>query len=195
MSPTGRKSKRSRKSFATILVHWFSALLVILMFASAWSKQLLDDEIVIGKQLITLHKQMGILILFLLLVRLLARKANQKNTAQNDLPPLLFWAGQSSHLLLYSALFVLPLLGWAMSNASGHVVTFLGLIPLPNIVAINAEMAEKLHDWHEIISWALGGLIILHISAALWHHFIRKDHVLTSMVPWLQKKHPDSRQL
>jgi cytochrome b561 len=186
-----QRSKPKKKSFVTILVHWFSAILVFSMFASIWSRQFLDEDMPAGKQLLALHKQMGILILCLLLVRLLARQMNPKNTYPKDLPRILFWAGQANHFLLYLTLLVMPLLGWGISNASGHAVIFLGFIPLPTIVAVDTQMAETLHDWHEIISWVLLGLLILHISAALWHHFVRKDQTLAAIVPWLQRKQPN----
>jgi cytochrome b561 len=182
-----RKKSASDKSHGMIAVHWVSALLVFLTFSLAWGKEFFDEETNIWKQFMGLHKQIGIVILILLVARLVIRFKKQSNLNQNSMPSLLLWAGRCGHFLLYVSLLTMPLLGWAMSNARGRAVTLFGVLPLPSLATINLEKADFFQDWHTRISWMLCALIVVHILAALWHHFIRKDDVLISVLPWLRK--------
>ncbi len=47
----------------------------------------------------------------------------------------------------------------------------------------NADLFIALHEVHENAAWLLAGLISLHAGAALFHHFIREDDVMKSMLP------------
>ena len=59
----------------------------------------------------------------------------------------------------------------------------LGLVPLPDFVPVNADLAELIKPWHEISAYALAALVVLHVAAALKHHFIDRDGLLARMLP------------
>jgi cytochrome b561 len=96
--------------------------------------------------------------------------------------------GTLSHLALYALLVLLPVLGWAMTNAQGHAVTLWGVLPLPELVAIDPDWADTFQEWHEQAGVALLLLVALHAAAALFHHHVLKDDVLTGMLPALHKR-------
>lgn len=168
-----------------IALHWLSALLVVGMFSSAWWRNAIDEALPLSAQLLVLHKQIGILVLALLAWRFVVRLFH-KQSAQS-LPKLLVWTAHFGHAMLYLTLLAMPLLGWAMSNAMGHPVTLLGFMPLPDWVGIDPDLADTLQEWHETGAWILIALIVMHLAAALWHHFFRKDETLVSMAPWLRQ--------
>ena len=87
-----------------------------------------------------------------------------------------------THAALYAALLALPLLGWALSDAAGKPPHLFGLA-LPALVAEDDDLADRLLAWHQDLAWVLLALVSLHIAAALWHHFIRRDDVLRAMWP------------
>jgi cytochrome b561 len=87
-----------------------------------------------------------------------------------------------THLALYALLLALPVLGWAMSSASGTPVHFFGLT-LPPILGEDDDLADTLQVWHVNAAWALLVLATVHVAAALWHHFVRRDRTLRMMLP------------
>ncbi len=59
-----------------------------------------------------------------------------------------------------------------------------GLIPLPDWVPRDRELAEALKPWHGALSYALIALVALHVAAALKHHLVDRDGLLHRMRPW-----------
>jgi cytochrome b561 len=84
---------------------------------------------------------------------------------------------------MYLLFFAVPLLGWAHSSAKGFPIVWFGVLPLPDLVAPNPELAERIKPLHGLSAWALIGLVGLHIGAALKHQFIDRDGLLTRMRP------------
>lgn len=136
------------------------------------------------------HKSTGLLILGLVVARLLWRWANKTPTLPNAMPGILKAGARIIHALLYLVLFALPLSGWIMSTAAGRIPTFYGLItiPFPGIEP-NKQLAENALDAHEILVFIFLSLLVLHVLAALKHHFIDHDDILRRMLPekWQKK--------
>jgi cytochrome b561 len=42
---------------------------------------------------------------------------------------------------------------------------------------------EQLEEAHEILFNVLVGLALLHVAAALVHHFVKRDNILRRMLP------------
>ncbi len=175
-------SKPARQSSPTIAIHWLSALAVVLAFTTVWSRDFIDDD-ALSALLLGTHRQLGLFVLLLWFVRLLVRWSHTPPDQAQGTPLLMRWAAAGAHVMLYGVLLAMPLLGWAMTNAQGHVARLANLVPLPLLVSINPDLADTLQDWHEWTAWCLLGLILLHVLAALWHHVIRRDGVLAAMLP------------
>lgn len=162
------------------VLHWITAACVIVVAGLA----LIRDETagrVARQWLLEGHRHVGLLILALALVRIGLRVRLGK------LPPivhsrLLRVAAQCTHAALYATLLAMPLIGWALSDAEGKPVHLLGL-SLPALVAEDEDLADRLLVWHQDVAWALLALVSLHVAAALWHHFVKRDGVLRSMWP------------
>ncbi|MEG2630708.1 MAG: cytochrome b/b6 domain-containing protein, partial [Comamonas sp.] len=60
---------------------------------------------------------------------------------------------------------------------------FLGLVPLPDWVPVSASLAEAIKPLHQWSAYALAGLIVLHVAAALKHQLIDRDGLLLRMLP------------
>jgi thiosulfate reductase cytochrome b subunit len=82
----------------------------------------------------------------------------------------------------------LPVLGWVTANAYGQTLRLFGLLPLPTLIERDREFGYGLQDWHVDAAWLLLTLVLGHVVAALWHHYIRRDNVLRSMQPYVRRR-------
>jgi cytochrome b561 len=167
---------------ATILLHWATVLAVVIAVAAIYARELTEDK---GLRilLLDLHRQLGLLIIIGLVLRLVVRYVKGFADHAGEMHALLRWAALLTHVALYAALLAIPLLGWAASNAHDIKLNLFGLIPLPNLVKADSDFADTLDDYHKWAAWAAGVLVLMHAAAALWHHYVRKDAVLTAMLP------------
>jgi cytochrome b561 len=171
-----------RHSRATVFLHWSTLLLIALSGVAIFGRELVDDKAVQG-MLMNLHRQAGLLVFLLLFLRLMVRVWPATPRVDHRLPFFLRLMAVASHGLIYLLLAGLPLMGWALSNARGVDVAFLGWMPLPGLVNTDPDLADTLADAHEWAAWGLYALVALHASAALWHHYVRRDQVLRALLP------------
>ena len=173
---------RQTSSFtlAARLLHWLMALLVIAMlFIGAGMVASVSER---HEWLIHLHKPLGVAILLLVIVRLFVRFSTRQPPLPADLPGWQVLAAKASHGLLYALMLILPVLGWAMISAAGDPVT-LGIgVQLPAIVPANATLFAFLRKAHGYLAYLLFLTVLLHLAAALFHGWVRRDGVLQSML-------------
>ena len=167
---------------SAIFLHWFMALALTANFLLG----LTMSDLALSPQKLQFyswHKWAGITLLGLVTLRLIWRAMNRPPT----LLPGPVWqlrTAKFSHALLYVLMFAIPLSGWLMSSAGGFTVTYLGILPLPDLVSKNKALFELLKETHEILNFSLLGVVALHALAALKHHFIDRDASLYRMLPW-----------
>lgn len=176
--------KNTVESYGTIAkaFHWTIALLVIFMLCLGFWMG--TQQPPFKFQLYGLHKSVGALILSLGVLRLLWRVANPVPALPADFSPLLRFLVHLGHWGLYAMFIAMPLIGWGMSSAGGHPVSFFGLFTLPPLVAENKELSSLLNTAHFWGAWLFIAMIAAHVLAALYHHFIRKDNILRRMLPY-----------
>ena len=89
-----------------------------------------------------------------------------------------------SHRLLYLLTFATATIGWLMSGTFEHPLEpkVLGLLPMPQLLSAGSPYHEFLTEMHETLTFALVGLVCVHVAAALYHHFVLRDSVLRRMV-------------
>lgn len=163
----------------SMLFHWMMGGAIIALLVIGW---LMGNMPALGKfWWYGLHKSIGFLILILLPVRLYWRSINV--TPENTSVPLLRCAARLNVVLLYILMFTMALSGFVMSDAGGHGINLFNVLPVPLLFAKNPDMAKISHTIHVWAPFALAGLIGLHVFAAMYHHFVKRDHTLTSMLP------------
>lgn len=167
-----------------IAAHWLTAGCIVLAVAAVLLREAVDDKSLRALLLAT-HRQAGLTVVILLVLRLVARFANagKEPGASTALSPLLRRLATATHWVLYAALLGLPLLGLALSDARGQHPSWMGLLPVPTLSAVDPDVADTLEDWHGWAAWALGLVVAAHAGAALWHHWVRRDNVLRTMLP------------
>lgn len=163
--------------------HWVIVLLVVTQFTLAF----IAEGLPIGLQKLAVlarHKSVGITILALATLRLLWRAANRTPAMPATMARWEMLAARGTHALLYALLLAVPLAGWIMSSAKNFPVSWFGFLQLPDLVAPNEATFETAHEVHEVLAFTLGAVAILHLLAALKHHFLDRDAVLRRMLPF-----------
>jgi cytochrome b561 len=164
-----------------VVLHWLTVLCV----CCAAGLILTRDEVsgrALRQWLLEGHRHFGLFVLILFFIRVAVRLRAGKLPTEGKLPFVLRAAAAATHIALYALLLALPLLGWALSNAQDKPVHFFGAT-LPTLVAADDDLADSLQAWHVDAAWLLLALVVLHVSAALWHHFVLRDGTLRVMLP------------
>jgi cytochrome b561 len=134
-------------------------------------------------QLYSWHKWAGVSAFLLVIVRLAWRVAHRPPPLPGTLPPALRFAAHAGHFLLYGLMLAIPLSGWLMSSAKGFQTVWFGILPIPDLLDKNKELGDLLQTAHMSLNLVFAAVIAGHIGAALKHHFIDKDDILTRMLP------------
>lgn len=162
--------------------HWLIAVLIFIMLALGNYM----EDLPLGTrklELYQLHKSIGITIGILVVLRLLWRLSHPPPALPAGMKPWERLAAGVVHGLLYMMLFVMPLIGFLQSNAANFPVVLWGFVPLPPLIGPDEALSETLVNLHGIGGNLLAVLVIIHVAAALRHHFMLKDDVLRRMLP------------
>jgi cytochrome b561 len=172
-----------------IAFHWTMALLIAGLFVLGKVMTALDPMEPDTFALYQWHKSFGFVVLVLVLGRLAWRAVNPSPSLPEGMPWYERLASGLGHAGLYAAMLILPLSGWLMVSASPWgipTVLFETVpvphLPVPSVLGDKASAEETLKGVHEIVGNLLALLVLLHVAAALKHHFINRDTVLSRMV-------------
>jgi len=187
------KTKDEIYSRVAIILHWMIALLIIslLVFGTLMTNPETPNRFVLYQW----HKTGGIMVLLLSVLRLIWRLTHKAPPLPQGMKSWERLAAKGSHTGFYVLMIGMPLLGWAMVSASplGIPTKLFGSIPWPHIpflanLEVKEPIAKKLTQAHHLGGKLMIGLIVLHIGAALKHHFVNKDNVLARMLPFLGRR-------
>lgn len=159
-------------------LHWIIALLVIANLASGLLNEALEDVI----RLIPLHKSIGMTVLALTLVRIAWRFTWRAPPYPAGLSRREIAAAKGVQGLFYGLMLAMPLSGWIMASAGKYPLTWFDLADLPKLAVTRTDPTYLVaREAHELLGWLFVMLALLHIAAALRHHFVLKDNVLKRM--------------
>lgn len=158
-------------------LHWGMGLLIIGNLAGGLAHDVNPQLI------IPLHKATGILLLGLAVLRIVWRMIHPAPPLPADMGTGARALASFTHALLYALMVIIPLSGWVMSSAAEYPISFYGLFDVPKFnVVKDTPLWEVAHEGHEILGFVMIGLLVLHIAAALRHHFMLKDGMLARML-------------
>jgi cytochrome b561 len=167
---------------ASKLLHWLIAACVLITAPVAIAMTRFDKGPT-QDGLYNLHKSLGVLILFLMVLRLINRLAVGALAAEAEIEAWQKVASSIVHTSLYALLLAMPIVGYVANSAYGASTPFFGLVDLPPMIGKNEGLATQLFTLHRWVGWLVILLVLTHVSAALYHHFIRRDAVLKRMLP------------
>lgn len=160
------------------VLHWSMALMILTMLFVGIG---MVASLSLRPTLISLHRPLGIAILLLVIVRLINRLRHRPPPLPADLPAMQVLAAKASHWLLYALMFAMPLIGWSMLSAGGYPVTMFGGFSLPAIAPHNPTVYAILRSAHTWLALLLFATVLMHLAAALFHAWVRRDGVFGSM--------------
>ena len=166
----------------TILLHWLMAVIIIGLFILGKIMHDLDYYDPNYHVFPWWHKSFGLVIAFMLVLRLIWKWKNPKVSEITPIKPIELKLSKIVHALLYLLILVCCISGMMISTAEGAGIDFFGWFEIPAIVANGESQAELAGEIHETSTLALVILISLHFLAALKHHFIDKDKTLKRML-------------
>lgn len=172
----------SRYRSSQRLLHWLMAIVIISALVIGLYCSYLTPGIPLRRALLDVHKSLGMTALFLIAIRLPLRLSLGEPANQRPLGVFNHLAARSAHVLLYMLMILMPFAGYTTSAAGGHDLPWFGLFQLPNLLPLDKGIERTAAGIHEYGAYCLYAIVSLHILAALWHHFVRKDEVLKRMM-------------
>jgi cytochrome b561 len=162
-------------------LHWLLFLLLLAQYLVGEFMPHIGGK-TLDEGLVAWHLSLGAAILFFLVVRL-----GWRMTHPVGFPATLpLWEQRSAlltHWTLYILLLVIVVLGWAAANFRGWDLTLFGAVTLPPLAAKGTKWAHTAGDVHVWLVYVLLGVIALHVLAALYHYFIKRDGITQRMLP------------
>lgn len=163
-------------------LHWIMAFALIALFVlGIYMHDLAFSPLKL--KLYSCHKWAGVCIFLLVLVRLAWRVTHRPPALPDTMRPIEKLLAHGGHHTLYALMIVIPLSGWLMSSAKGFQTVLFGVWPLPDLLEKNEALGETLEQIHMGLNLFFAAVVIGHVGAALKHHFVNRDNVLTRMLP------------
>jgi cytochrome b561 len=164
-------------------LHWTMALIIVLMVpVGILMAEVLSDGAV-KNTLYELHKSFGITVFSLALLRIALRWTRGAPPLVPGLPAWQRAAAYASHYAMYILVVIVPLTGWAATSACCAPVNLFWTFPVTLPVSGGMERGEAIFAVHRALALTLAGIVLVHASAALHHHFARRDPTLRRMLP------------
>ena len=164
----------------SLALHWGTAVLVVAMAAlGLWMTSL--EPSMFKLKVYALHKSLGLTALGLTGLRI-AWLLLGRRPAMVPGPRWQRLAAIGSHAGLYVLLLLVPLSGWWYNSTAGFPLRWFGLFALPPLGGADAALKAIARERHEWLFYTLAALVLLHVAAALWHHFHLRDATLSRML-------------
>ena len=161
-------------------LHWIMAALIVGLAAVGFVMDDLQQGGALRLAAFNTHKLVGAIVLMLVALRLAWRAGHAPPPPE----PAPLWqqrAARAAHALLYAAMIAMPVSGLLFTNFGKGIRIFgVALAPIGGADEALSHVFKDVHEWTAIVLVTLVGA---HVSAALWHHFMRRDATLVRMLP------------
>lgn len=159
-------------------LHWIIAVLVIANILSGLFHEPLENIV----RLVPLHKATGMTILALTIVRIGWRLTWKHPPYPPSVSHAEALTARTVQAIFYTLMLTMPLTGWIMASAGKYPLSWFGLFDLPKLAVARDGMIYAIgRPMHEVLGYLFAALVVLHVAAALRHHFILRDDVLKRM--------------
>lgn len=164
------------------LLHWITVAVIAIMIPvgiamTSAGFESIEDELYI------LHKNLGVIVLLLILFRIAWRITHRPEPLPASLPPLQQRIAATTHGLLYVLLLLMPITGYIRTVGGDFPIELLNALGVPPLVPVMKETAEVFSVIHKFSAYAILALIVAHVTAAMQHALINRDGVISRIWP------------
>lgn len=171
----GLKSTSKRYGMVAITIHWLTAIMIVALIALGLNAAEAETD-ALKRTLLVPHIALGLITLALTLFRIFWwAVADKKPDEPANIPPLQLRIATIVHVLAYGFIIALAATGIATNIVGGVIPALASGMPIPNLDGV-APL-----DLHGALARLFMVLLAIHIVAALYHHFIRRDGLLGRM--------------
>jgi cytochrome b561 len=170
-----------------VALHWLIALLIF----AAFPLGLYMHDLPLSPhklRMYSYHKWIGVAVMLFAVIRIYWLATHRPPTLPESMARWEKLLAHVTHVALYVLIIAVPVSGWLMSSAKGFQTVWFGVLPLPDLIGKNKVLGDALQEVHEALNYLMLGLVVAHMGAALKHHFVERDDVLTRMLPFLGKR-------
>ncbi|SDV50388.1 cytochrome b [Chitinasiproducens palmae] len=178
-----RASQDTRYRGPAIALHWVIAALIIAAWAIGWIMTDIPGFTPMKLRYFAWHKWLGVTVLALAVLRVLWRATHPAPPFPAALPKWERLAAEAGHGLLYLLMFAVPISGYLYSSAAGVQVVYLGVLPLPTLIAPNPTLSAMLKTVHIVCDYTLAAVVVGHLLAVVKHELIDRMPILYRMLP------------
>lgn len=180
---TERLGGATRYHGGSIALHWLIAVLIGAAFILGEIMTDIPGLTPTKLKYFSWHKWLGMTVFFLLWLRVVWKLTHPAPAMPAGMPRWQVIMAHAVHGLLYLLMITVPLSGWLYSSAAGVPVVYLGVLPLPDLIAADPALKDSLKLVHNVQTKVMLVLVLAHIGAALKHQFIDRDGLLSRMLP------------
>ena len=163
--------------------HWIVALLLVGLLVTNALRSGSEQGSEAYMAWLGLHMSFGMLVFALTFARILWAKIAPPPELV-DAPKWSVLAAKAAHMLLNLSTLAIPVFGYLRIASKDIPASFFGM-PIPSLVGDQPWLHQVMEILHgSPMAIYLLSLVGLHIAAALWHQYVRKDHALERMLPW-----------
>jgi len=164
-----------------VSLHWIIALLTLSLFMLGWWMVELDYYDSWYQLAPWWHKGLGVMILILLTTRSIWQFLNPSPLALGSITPWQQKAAHVVHFLMNLLILIICVSGYLIVTAKGKGLAVFDWFTVPSLITNVNNLEDLAGDIHYLLAYLLMALVLLHILAALLHHFVYKDKTLKRM--------------
>jgi len=169
------------------VVHWLMGLLIVLdlFIAQKFGRSMeewdrLDSRID--------HASLGTIVTLLFIIRLYLRIRHGAPPLPAGMTDWQIWAAKAGHFLMYFFIGILILSGLATATNAAAPIPLFGALDI-TIGQTYEDTFQAIRPIHEFATNAVIALIVIHVLAALYHHFVAKDDSTVRMLRFWKSGH------
>jgi len=161
-------------------LHWIIAIGVFILLYLGLEQAGMErgDE---KSEIRLIHASIATVLLFLMTIRIVWRFINDIPDHPDGIAPLQRMVAKVVHWGLYITVLGQLLAGAMISGTGGRGLPLFNRVSIPLPVAESEEGHEFWEGVHEFAWKPLAAIIVIHILAALYNHFVLKNNVLRRM--------------
>ena len=163
-------------------MHWLSAIVIIALFSVGFYMVDLNYYSQWYRTLPHWHKSIGILLALLTVLRLLWGYLTPSPKPLASYSKLVRFIRHIGHLTLYLILLIIFISGYLISTADGRTIEVFSWFEVASLGALFDRQEDLAGSIHKYAAYTLVAFVIVHIIAALKHHYFDKDATLTRMI-------------